>query len=114
MSRAFAGIGTLLAALGVLGFVSNPLFGVISAGPIHNLVRLTTGILALTASRQGIGAMRNWGKGLGCFYLALALLGLASGADLPGGLRLVRPDNLLHLGAAAFFLYYALLAPPRR
>ncbi len=114
MSRAFVAIGTLLAAVGVLGFVSTPLLGVFSAGPIHNFVHLTTGIFALAASRQGIGAMRTWAKALGFFYLALALLGLASGGRLPGGLHLARPDNVLHVGVAAFFLYYALLAPPRR
>jgi hypothetical protein len=108
-------MGSVLLLAGVLGFFQNPLLGLFEVNAVHNVVHLASGALTLLAARQGIGAMRIWGKTFGLVYLAVAIAGwLAPGGDLFGLMHLNLPDNVLHVALAMVFLYFGLLAPPRR
>jgi Domain of unknown function (DUF4383) len=107
-------VGAALLAVGVLGYFQNPILGVITANPYHNLLHVGSGLATLAAARRGILAMRRWGTLAGLFYSALALGGAAlRRGDFFGLMHLDRPDNIMHAALAAIFLYYAWLSPPR-
>jgi hypothetical protein len=114
MRRPYRVVGAILLIAGFAGFWQNPVFGVFEVNLLHNVVHLASGALTLLAANRGIGAMRRWGKAFGAFYLLVAIAGFAlADGNVMGVLHLNQPDNALHLGLAAFFLYCGLLAPPR-
>jgi hypothetical protein len=114
MKNAFVVMGALMVIVGILGFFQNPLLGLFEVNTLHNLIHVGSGIVTAAVAFRGIGAMRTWGKLFGFFYLAVAIIGaVVPGGDVLGLLHLNIADNLLHLALALFFLYYALLAPPR-
>ena len=107
-------IGIGLLAAGVLGFIQNPALGLFTSTPFHNLLHLGSGLATVMAAGRGILAMRHWGTINGLLYAALSVAGLTlRRGDFFGLVHLDRPDNWLHAGLAAVFLYYAWLAPPR-
>ncbi len=114
MRSKFILIGALLEAFGILGFLMpSPVFGLFEFNAAISLAHIASGALALVSAFRGIGAMRLCGRILGVGYLALALVGFAAPEyDWFALVALDGPANLLHLGIAAVFLYFALLAPP--
>ena len=113
MRSAYLVVGTFLVVAGALGFVQTPLLGLFDVDFLHNLVHIVSGAATLLITRSGIGAMRVWGKLLGTIYLAVALAGWVLDGNLFGLMHVNRPDNVLHLLLACFYLYIGLLAPPR-
>ena len=107
-------LGSLLALLGVLGFlIPSPLFGLIETNAGLNIAHILSGAFAITAAFRGIGSMRMCGRILGFAYLALAIVGFAAADyDAFAYVALEGAANWLHLGVAAVFLYFALLAHP--
>jgi hypothetical protein len=103
--RKYLVIGALLVVTGVIGVRQHSLAGFFAGTAVHSMIHVVSGVVTVLAARRGIGAMRTWGKVLGLLYLIVAIAGFA----LPGGSL---PPDVLHLGLAAFFLYYGLLAPP--
>lgn len=97
--------GTVLVAVGVLGFVprfvtDGALFGVFGVNPLHNVVHIATGLLGLVLGRYAGGASL-FNKVGGVLYLVLFLAGavaVALGSSLY--LNLNWADNLLHLALA--------------
>ncbi len=74
-------IGVALVLVGLLGFVNNPLVADPSAnplfmtGPVHNLVHLLTGAIALYIAFGLVGDQQAVGViGLGVFYVIVLLL----------------------------------------
>lgn len=107
-------VGAALLAVGVLGYFQNPILGVITSNPYHNLLHVGSGLATLNAARRGILAMRRWGTLAGLVYSVLALGGFTlRRGDFFGLMHLDRLDNIMHAALAAIFLYYAWLAPPR-
>lgn len=101
-------IGIVLVAVGLLGFISNPLVGDTSAifvtGPVHNIVHLGTGLLALWVAfglrgdQQALGVI-----GIGALYLVVFVLLLVSPTlfgILGAGYPVSNADHGLHLGLA--------------
>jgi len=85
------------------------LLGITHMIPIHSLLHITTGALALATIRWG-GARGTWwyALGFGTFYTLLGLLGLMIG-DVPG-LGLQPFDHPFHLVAGVPGLLTAALA----
>jgi hypothetical protein len=105
VKRAYRVVGVLLVASGVVGFARPTFLAPFAVTWLHHVLHLGAGVVALGAASRGIGDMRAVGKGLGAFFLFVAVLGFL----VPGTSA---PHNLLHLALAAFFFYYSLLAPP--
>ena len=113
MKNLYLVLGGVLVLVGILGFVMpSPLLGLFEVNMLHNIIHLASGGLTILAATQGIGAMRLWGKLFGFVYLAVAIAGFVT-PDLFGLMHVNMPDNLLHLGLAAIFLYVGLVAPPK-
>jgi hypothetical protein len=105
-------LGGVLVLVGVLGFVMpSPLLGLFEVNTLHNIIHLVSGALTLLAASQGVGAMRTWGRIFGLVYLAVGIAGFVD-PSLFGVMHVNLPDNLLHIGLAAIFLYVGFLAPP--
>jgi hypothetical protein len=105
-------LGGVLVLVGVVGFVMpSPLLGLFEVNTLHNIIHLASGALTLLAASQSIGAMRTWGRIIGLIYLAVAIAGVVD-PSLFGLMHVNLPDNLLHFGLAAIFLYVGFLAPP--
>jgi hypothetical protein len=105
-------LGSVLVLVGVLGFVMpSPLVGLFEVNTLHNIIHLASGAVTLLVASQGIGAMRTWGRIFGLIYLAVAIAGFVE-PSLYGLMHVNMPDNLLHVGLAAIFLYIGFLAPP--
>jgi uncharacterized protein DUF4383 len=101
-------IGIVLVAVGLLGFVSNPIVGegnaVFLTGTVHNVVHLATGLLALFVAFGLRGEQQAWGViGIGVLYLVV-FVGLLISPTLFGILGAAYPVNVadqgLHLGLA--------------
>ena len=117
-------VGALLAALGILGFFSNPIVGdaagnpILVTGTVHGLVLLICGSLAiyvalsLRGDQQAVGVMA-----IGVLFLAFFLLTLYS-ANLSGLLStpVNSADRGLHLlvGIASLAVGWYGHSSPRR
>jgi hypothetical protein len=113
MKNLYVALGAVLVLVGILGFVMpSPLLGLFEVNMLHNIIHLASGALTLVAATQGIGAMRMWGRVFGIVYLAVGVTGFVE-PNMFGLMHVNMPDNLLHIGLAAAFLYVGLLAPPR-
>ena len=113
MKTLYLVLGAVLVLVGVLGFVMpSPLLGLFEVNALHNIVHLASGALTLLAATQGIGAMRLWGRIFGLVYLAVGVIGFVM-PDMFGLMHVNMPDNLLHVGLAALFLYVGFVAPPK-
>jgi hypothetical protein len=105
-------IGIVLVAVGLLGFVSNPIVGegnaIFVTGTVHNIVHLATGLLALFVAFGLRGEQQAMGViGIGVLYLVIFVL-LVISPTLFGILGSAYPVNLadhgLHLGLAVVSL----------
>jgi len=107
MIRAYAAlVGIVLVAVGLLGFISNPIVGdgnaLFLTGTMHNIVHIATGALALAiafilpANRQVNGVI-----GFGVLY-AVIFVALLVSPNLFGILayNVNVADQLLHIGLA--------------
>jgi hypothetical protein len=101
-------IGVVLVAVGLLGFVSNPIVGdgnaIFLTGTVHNVVHLTTGLLALFVAFGLRGEQQANGViGIGLLYLVVFIALLIS-PTLFGILGEAYPVNVadqgLHIGLA--------------
>lgn len=111
VKTAFLTVGALLIVIGALGFVQDPILGILYVGPLQNLIYVGAGIAAIGAAMSGIGTMRLCGRMLGIAFGGLAIAGFATGG-LFGLATLTQAANYLHVAVSLLFLYYALLAPP--
>ncbi len=97
--------GVIFLAIGVLGFVNNPLLGIFEVDALHNIIHILTGALALVAVSMGRGAMSTFSKVFGIVYGLVAVLGFISGTTVLGLIPVNLADNVLHLVIAVVFLY---------
>ncbi len=113
-------VGVVLIVLGLLGFVSNPLVGDVTAtshpifvtGAAHNLIHLVTGALAIYVAFGLVEDQQDLAvTGLGLVYVAIVLLTLINGT-LFGVLAypVNLPDQVLHVAIAAISIGIGLMA----
>lgn len=100
-------IGILLIVVGILGFVPTAtphhlLLGIFMVDPLHNLVHIITGVIALFAATSANYA-RLFFQVFGVIYAILTILGFALKGDLVY-LHLNMADSWLHLVIAIVFL----------
>ena len=117
MIRAYAAlVGIVLVAVGLLGFISNPIVGdgnaLFLTGTMHNIVHLVTGALALgIAFVLPAGQQVNGVFGLGILY-AVVFVALIISPNLFGILsyNVNAADQLLHIGLAVVSIAVAWMA----
>lgn len=112
-------LGIVFIAVGLLGFVSNPIIGesenaIFHADKVHNMVHIISGALFLLVALFAPGSTSLFLKIFGVVYFLLGVLGLIDiGTDgmarLLGFLHVNGADNLLHigLGIVIFLAAYA-------
>jgi uncharacterized membrane protein len=104
-------IGLIFVAVGILGFVSNPIVGsspdaIFHTDQTHNIVHLVSGALFLIIAIASPGSAGVFLKLFGIVYLGLGIYGAATmGAEetkkLLGFLHVNKADNWLHIGLGA-------------
>ena len=107
-------IGLAFLAVGILGFVSNPIVGssadaIFHTDQTHNIVHLVSGALFLLVAMASPGSAGAFLKIFGIVYLGLGIYGaLTMGTEetkkLLGFLHVNKADNYLHIGLGAVIL----------
>ncbi len=116
-------IGITFIAVGLLGFIPNPIVGashnaVFHADAVHNMVHIISGALFLIIAFTAPARAGLFLKVFGIVYLGLGILGLAtigsSGmTDLLGFLPINGADNYLHIGLG-ILIFSAGMLPNKR
>jgi hypothetical protein len=102
-----AGIGGYVSSLAPDGM----LFGVFMVGPVHNIIHLASGVVALLCAFCGAGAARKYFQIFGLVYLLVALLGFVyKDKPLLGMVEHNMNDVWLHIAIAAVALYLGFAA----
>lgn len=103
--------GVVLTLIGVLGFVpaltpDGQLLGIFAVDPVHNVIHLATGLVALAAAKTDEYA-RTYFKVFGVVYALVTILGFTIGSDgeLLGIMVIDTADNFLHVAITLFALY---------
>ena len=114
-------IGLAFIAVGILGFVSNPIVGssadaIFHTDQTHNIVHLVSGALFLLIAIASPGSAGVFLKLFGIVYLALGIYGAVTmGAEeskkLLGFLHVNKADNYLHIGLGAVIFLAGFLGP---
>jgi hypothetical protein len=104
-------VGVLTLVVGVAGFIppltpDGKVLGLFLVDPLHNVVHILTGALAIFAARSSEAATRTYFKVFGVVYALVTVHGFATNSGLPGLLPTNEADNVFHLVLAALFLYY--------
>lgn len=106
-------IGVIFIAVGILGFVPNPIIGeedaVFHADTTHNMVHIISGVLFLLVAFAAPARSGLFLKIFGVVYLLLGILGMATIGDegmtqLLGFLHVNGNDNYLHIGLGVLIL----------
>ncbi len=98
-------LGVVLTLVGIAGFFtgSNMLL-VFEIDPIHNVIHLLSGVVALAAASSGYTYARMYLIVFGLVYAAVTVLGFAMNGDILGLIHVNMADNYLHLAIAAVSL----------
>jgi hypothetical protein len=112
-------IGLAFLAVGLLGFIPNPIVGtshdaVFHADTVHNLVHIVSGLAFLIISFAAPHQAGLFLKIFGAVYLLLGVMGLLTiGSEglteLLGFLHVNGPDNYLHIGLGLVIFLAGLL-----
>jgi hypothetical protein len=102
--------GAFLVTVGLLGFAA-PAFMGMHLSPLHNVVHLLSGALAIYFGLKTTpAAARTFCRLFGALYVLLGLAGFVAGGlgyvltIIPGALVLGRMDHLVHMILGAIFL----------
>lgn len=101
-------IGVVFIAVGLLGFVSNPILGIFAAGTVHSLVHLISGIFLVWSSKKGTSnkALKIVGIVYGIVtILGFMMLGSNDTTNVLGLIDVNHADNWLHLILSAIILW---------
>lgn len=115
-------IGIVFIAVGVLGFVPNPIVGdnhnaIFHADAVHNMVHVMSGVLFVLVALAAPAYAATFLKLFGVVYLLLGVIGFftigTSGmTDLLGFLPVNGADNYLHVGLG-ILIFLAGMLPQR-
>ena len=116
-------IGITFIAVGLLGFVPNPIVGsshnaIFHADAVHNMVHIISGALFLVVAFAAPARARLFLKVFGVVYLLLGIIGLITigsegMTDLLGFLPINGADNYLHIGLGIGIFLAGLLPESR-
>ena len=117
-------IGLIFVAVGLLGFVDNPIIGeshnaMFHADTVHNVVHIASGVLFLLIAMAAPASAGTALKIFGIVYLAIGIVGLVqygSGAGVGkvfGFLHVNGNDNILHI-VLGIVIFLAGFIRPRR
>lgn len=100
--------GLIFIAVGLLGFVSNPIIGeshdaIFHADTTHNFVHIVSGLLFITFAAAVPGYTKLFLQVFGVVYFLIGILGLlkigeAGTTKVLGFLHVNGADNFLHIG----------------
>ena len=117
-------IGLLFIAVGILGYVDNPIIGesqtaIFHADSVHNMVHIISGVLFLLVAYASPANAAMFCKVFGTVYLLLGVIGLFRiGADgmttLLGFLHVNGADNYLHIALGLGILLIGFAVGRRR
>ena len=101
--------GIVFVLVGVLGFVpavtpDGHFLGIFEVDPVHNIIHLLSGILALGAAWTGSYA-RLYFQVFGVVYGVVAVAGFVQGDTVLGLIATNMADHVLHLAIAAVALW---------
>lgn len=104
-------LGVVVLVTGLAGFIpalvpDGKVFGLFLVDPLHNVVHILTGALAIFASRSSDSALKLYYKVFGVVYALVVVSSLLTGTGLFGLLPTNTADVLLHVFLAAVFIYY--------
>ncbi len=105
-------IGVVFILAGLLGFVNNPILGILAVDTLHNIIHLATGVLAIVFAMQGEAQGRKFFLIFGIVYALVTILGFLTGDGKILGLVTVNgADNIFHLLVTVVFLVIGLKKP---
>lgn len=93
-------LGLVFVAIGLLGFVNDPLLGLFEVDTVHNVVHLLSGIVAIIAVSSGESYARLYLIVFGIVYALVTVLGFVKGGDILGLFTVNQADNYLHAAIA--------------
>jgi hypothetical protein len=109
MVKTFAGlVGLLFLLLGVMGFFTHELFGMIHFDIVHNIIHLGIGAAGLLAMRTEENAIK-FAKTVGIIFVVLGILGIVL-PDMLGLMHMENAENVLHLVVGVIGLYLGFTA----
>lgn len=101
-------IGLIFIAVGLLGFVDNPIVGasekaIFHADTTHNVVHIVSGVLFVLIALAAPGAAAGFLMFFGIIYLAIGVIGFVTigkegMGEVLGFLHVNANDNYLHVG----------------
>lgn len=101
-------LGWFFIIIGIAGFFTGGTLIIFEVDPVHNVIHLATGVLALLADKKGVADI--FMKVFGAVYALVAVLGFAVNGDILGLIHTNMADNVLHAVVALACLYYGFLA----
>ena len=114
-------IGVLFLAVGLLGFIPNPIVGdsenvIFHADQVHNIVHIASGALFILFGLAMPASASGFMMFFGIVYLFLGVLGLINigttgEGKLLGFLHVNGADNLLHIGLGILIFLMAAIRP---
>lgn len=115
MLKAIAVIfGLAFISAGILGFLPefvthNKLLGIFEINPLHNIIHIVTGVIALLCGFSSRNAAKGFFIIFGLVYAAVAALGFYQGEGVLLNLIAVNnADNWLHASIAVVSLYFGI------
>lgn len=112
-------LGAAFIAVGILGFIPNPIVGdsekaIFHADSVHSIIHLVSGGLMMLIPLAKTGVTASFLKGFGIVYLLLGVLGLikfgtAGMGKLFGILHVNGADNFLHIGLGLIIFFAGFL-----
>lgn len=110
--------GVIFILIGILGFVpgvtnmdTQMLLGIFHVNPVHNVIHLLSGALALYAGMSSGMAAKTYFRVFGVIYALVAILGFVySDSDILGFISSNMADTWLHVVIAIVALYAGFVA----
>lgn len=91
-------LGWVLLAVGLIGFVWDPVLGLFEVGPLHNVIHLVSGLALLGGAYAASGLYaRHVNLTLGVVYAIVALWGFFALDSLQAIIQTNMADNWLHM-----------------
>jgi hypothetical protein len=115
-------IGLIFVAVGLLGYIDNPIVGesdkaMFHTDSVHNIVHIVSGVLFLLIALAAPGSAGGFLKLFGVVYLAIGIIGMVQiGSQemmkLFGFLMVNKLDNYLHIGLGLVIFLAGFLRRP--
>ena len=92
--------GVVLTVVGIAGFVTGSPLLFFEVDPLHNVIHLASGIIAMLCAASGASYARMYLIIFGLVYGLVAVIGFAMGGEILGLMHVNMADNLLHTAIA--------------